>query len=186
MTILHRLLPSQDTDALLGDIAEEYAGGRSALWYGLQILAAIVIGSGKAVRANKGVALGAIAAGFGFQMAFGNGLLLARIAARHAGHPTTWLVDELLQVSSDMLLGWSLVRLYRSHGITMLFAFRAAMLAFLLIIFLWYASLAAVRADVAMLVWQASQFRSPLVHLVVESIVMFAGGYLATRRRETV
>ena len=37
MTILNRLLPSQDIDALLGDIVEERQRGRSASWYWLQL-----------------------------------------------------------------------------------------------------------------------------------------------------
>ena len=180
--LLGRLVPGHDHDALLGDLSEERARGRSVLWYYLQILAAILIGSWKAVRVNKGVAIGAIAAGFGFQIAFGSGLLLARVAARNAGHPVTHTVAELLQISSDLLLGWSLVSLYRSYGITMLFAFRAAMLAFLLIAILGDASLFASRMHVALVL---AQFRRALTSFALQSIVMLAGGYLATRRPES-
>jgi hypothetical protein len=182
--LLERLVPGQDHDALLGDLREERERGRSVLWFGLQILAAIAVGSSKVVRANRGVALGAIATGFGFQIAFGNGLLLARITARQAGYPTTWMVDELLQITSDMFLGWSLVSLYRSYGITMLLAFRPAMLGVLLLIVLWYTGLFVVRTDITFLML-ALKFRS--VHLsrfLFQSIVMLAGGYLATRRPE--
>lgn len=170
--LLERFVPGQDHDALLGDLREERERGRSALWFCAQILAAIVVGSWKAVRTNKGAALGAIAAGFGFQMAFGNALLLVRIAARHSGHPVTWIVDELLQISSDMVLGWSLVRLFRAHGVTLLLAFRAAMLASLLIVTLWSDSLFAIRTVTALAV------------LLFQSMVMLAGGYLATQRSE--
>jgi hypothetical protein len=71
--LVERLVPGQDHDALLGDVREERERGRSALWFGVQILAAILIGS------------------------------------RQAGYPTTSTVDALLRISSDMLLGWSLV-----------------------------------------------------------------------------
>ena len=183
--LLERLVPGQDHDALLGDLREERERGRSVLWFGLQILAAILIGSWKAVRANKGAALGAIAAGFGFQIAFGNGLLLARIAARQTGYPPSWMVDELLRISSDMFLGWSLVRLYRSHGIALLLAFRAAMLGVLLLIVLWYAGLFGVRTDSTFLMLAQQVRGTHLPGFFFQSIVMLAGGYLATRRPES-
>jgi hypothetical protein len=174
--LLARLVPGHDHDALIGDLYEERARGRSILWYYLQILAAILLGSWKAVRANKGAAIGAIAAGFGFQIAFGNALLLVRLAARWAGYPVSGIVAEFLQISADMFLGWSLVSLYRSYGVTLLLAFRAAMLAFLLIVVVWSASPFGVRTGAA----------SALITFHFQSIIMLAGGYLATRGPEAV
>ena len=184
--LLARLVPGHDHDALIGDLYEERARGRSTLWYYVQIVAAILLGSWKAVRANKGAAIGASAAGFGFQIAFGNALLLARIAARNTGHPVTQIVAELLQISSDLLLGWSLVRLYRSYGITMLLAFRTAMLGVLLLSVLWYAGLFGLRTDSTFLIFAQRLRGAHLPGFLFQSIVMLAGGYLATRRPEAV
>jgi hypothetical protein len=60
--LLERLLPSQDIDALLGDIDEE-ARRRSPFWYWGQIVAAIVVGSYRAVRKHPFLALRAVGVG---------------------------------------------------------------------------------------------------------------------------
>ena len=185
--LLKRLVPTQDHDVLLGDLAEEYQRGRSAVWYWLQILAAILVGSWKDARTHKGVALSAIVAGFTLQIILGAGLLAVRVIARHqVGYPDPWIVSELFRVCSDIAVGWLLVSLYRSYGTTTLLVFRAAMLAFLMIIFLWYASLYAMRADTRLLLNLAAQFRSALAGFAYQSLVMLAGGYLATRRPESI
>jgi hypothetical protein len=49
MTTIKRLLPSQDIDALLGDIAEE-APRRSRLWHWCQLLAIVVVASWRDAR----------------------------------------------------------------------------------------------------------------------------------------
>jgi hypothetical protein len=185
VNLLRRLLPSQDIDALLGDLCEEYQHGRSTIWYWMQIVAAIVVGSWKEARTNKSVALGAIAAGVGFQIAVGSGLLFVRVAVRQAGYPVTWLIADLLHFSGDVAVGWVFVRLYRSYGITMLLVFRAAMLTVLLILFLWSASVFAIRTGI-LPVALALEFRSALTRFAFQSILMFAGGYLATRRPEAI
>src|SRR5262245_9430774 len=87
--LLKRLVPGEDHDVLLGDLCEEYQHGRAAIWYWMQIAAAIAVSAWKQTRTRKSVVLGAIAAGFGFQIAFGNLDLLIRIASREAGHPVT-------------------------------------------------------------------------------------------------
>jgi hypothetical protein len=62
VTLPERLLPSQDVNALLGDIDEE-SRHRSSLWYWGQIVAAIVIGSYREVRKHPHRALRAIVVG---------------------------------------------------------------------------------------------------------------------------
>src|SRR5215467_6993287 len=64
MTILKRLLPSQDIDALLGDIAEE-AARRSRVWYWSQLLAVVVVASWRDAWKHPWLALRAIATGVG-------------------------------------------------------------------------------------------------------------------------
>jgi hypothetical protein len=62
MSLLKRLLPSQDIDALLGDICEE-SRRRSRLWYWSQIAAALVVGSWRDVRKRPLLALRAVGVG---------------------------------------------------------------------------------------------------------------------------
>ena len=63
MTFLHRLLPSHDIDALLGDIAEERSR-RSRFWYWSQLLAIVVVASWRDIRNHPPIALRAIVTGF--------------------------------------------------------------------------------------------------------------------------
>jgi hypothetical protein len=62
MTLLERLLPSHDLNALLGDIDEE-SHRRSRLWYWGQIGAAIVVGSYRETRKHPLQALRAMGIG---------------------------------------------------------------------------------------------------------------------------
>jgi hypothetical protein len=61
--LLHHLLRS---DSLAGDLAEEFAGGQSRLWYWRQVLAAISARAWSDIRDHKLATLGAIAVGFAF------------------------------------------------------------------------------------------------------------------------
>ena len=180
--LLRRLLSSQDIDALLGDITEE-ARRRSRIWYWSQLLAVVVIASWKGVRARKGLALGAIATGFGFQMAVGSGLLFIRITLRQHWHvsPEIW---SAIEIAGDVAIGWWLVSLFRPYGITMLVAFRAAMLGFLLIVSLWSASVYAIHWGTAFMPILTHDLRHALGDALFESMLMFVGGFLASRRME--
>jgi len=62
VTLLERLLPFQDIDALLGDIEEE-SRCRSTLWFWGQVVAAVVVGSYREVRRHPLVALRAVGVG---------------------------------------------------------------------------------------------------------------------------
>ena len=77
--LLRRLLPSPDTDALLGDITEE-AHNRSRLWYWGQIAAVLVIGSRRDVRRHPLLALRSTAIGIVTSLAlFAPALVLLRV-----------------------------------------------------------------------------------------------------------
>ena len=66
--LLEQLVPAQDHEALLGDLCEEYHRRRSISWYWLQILAAIIVGSRKDIRAHRLVAARAIGTGLVSQL----------------------------------------------------------------------------------------------------------------------
>jgi hypothetical protein len=53
--------PGRGNDALIGDLAEEYRAGRSALWYRGQVLTAVVVTSCDRIWAHKGRSLKAYA-----------------------------------------------------------------------------------------------------------------------------
>ena len=53
-------------DSIAGDLAEEYASGRSTLWYVMQVLSAIVIGTSGDIRKHKWLSVRAIVVGWAF------------------------------------------------------------------------------------------------------------------------
>ena len=62
MRFFARLLPSHDIDALIGDILEE-SHRRSRIWRWYQLVALVVVISGRVVRAHPILTLRAIAIG---------------------------------------------------------------------------------------------------------------------------
>jgi hypothetical protein len=56
--------------ALTGDLLEERARGRSAIWYWRQVLVAIWVGISVAIREHKVLALRAVATGFAIESLF--------------------------------------------------------------------------------------------------------------------
>ena len=142
MKFLSRLFPSQDIDALLGDIAEERSR-RSRLWYWSQLLAIVLVASWRDVRSHPLLALRAIATGcFALTLYFGGVSLFGRVVVvltnggyYVAGH---WLTlshppgppppyDKIGVVAINalgfLISGWAIVRLHRAHGIAMAIPF---------------------------------------------------------------
>jgi len=185
--LLQRLVPAQDHDVLLGDLCEEYRRGRSAAWYWLQVLAAIAVGSWKDIRANKLVAVRAGLVGVGLiilsaptsvalqHILTGAGFLWHGI---WIGLPRYWrypypssyfVVLQTCFLVFDLCVGWIVVRLHRSHGLTMVFACCGAAAAF----------------RVALLAPHLQML--PLGVLsgqLLEWLLLMLGGSLATRRPE--
>ena len=152
MTILSRLLPSQDIDALLGDIAEE-APRRSRIWYWSQLLVAVIVGSWRAARGHAWLALRAIATGAATLAAYFtivlriNGMFQAwsNDGLSVSGHRLMLPNPALLQPPYDVILvlavnllgftlsGSAIVRLHRAHGIALAMPFMAMMTSLALI-----------------------------------------------------
>jgi hypothetical protein len=142
MTMLKRLLPSQDIDALLGDIAEE-APRRSRIWYWSQLLAVVLVASWRELRWHPWLALRAIATGFAtLTLYFGTVQLIGRVILvlsnggyYIAGHwltlshppgpppPYDAAIVLVIYVLGFALSGWAIVRLHRAHGIAMAMPF---------------------------------------------------------------
>jgi hypothetical protein len=188
---VRRLLPSQDVDALLGDIAEE-ARYRTRLWYLAQIAALLVVGSWKDIRSNKQLAFRAAVVGIAatlllieLQLALedvgtGAGFMLG---TRWIGLPRYWhypywnqssyriFVDSISTLCS-MTTGWIVVRSHRAHGVTMVVAFLAGLVAFRIM------NLAAVPGPMHFTWWRFAQSWS------FEATLILLGGCFATKPLE--
>lgn len=152
--LLKRLVPAQEHDALLGDLSEEYQRGRSKIWYCLQILAAILVGSWKHIRAHKLIALRASLVGFASHALTSSATIAIHTGLSQGARIERYLIFQSLFVVSSLFVGWIVVRLHRAHGLTMVLAFKGVWVASLVVVFLWYA------------------------------ILLLCGGYLATRQPE--
>ncbi len=132
MTTLKRLLPSEEIDALLGDIAEE-APRRSRIWYWSQLLAIVVVASWHDTRKHPWLALRAIATGFvALTVCFGVALAVGRVLW------LLWPYDPLGVVATNALgfalSGWAIVRFHRVHGIAMAMPFLIMMTLYALVV----------------------------------------------------
>ena len=136
--LLKRLVPTEDHDALLGDIVEE-APRRSRLWYWSQLLAIVVVASWHDTRKHPWLALRAIATGgVALTLYFGGVQLIGRVivvltnggyyVAGHwlrlsnpPGPPPPYDKVAVLAINAlgFLLSGWAVVRLHRAHGIAM-------------------------------------------------------------------
>jgi hypothetical protein len=190
--LLKRLVPGQDHDALLGDLCEECQRGRSIVWYCLQILAAVIVGTLKDIRAHALVAARAIVAGlisqqllvtaiFQFQNVLtGAGFMWGD---RWIGLPRYWHWPSYtswsfaatfhgLQVAGVAMIGWIIVRPHRGHGVTLVLAYCGV---------LWAIRFASF-AQIALLTHQQPAYLRSLWWQIQESLLMIFGGYIATRR----
>jgi hypothetical protein len=142
--LLQRLIPTQDHTALIGDLHEERQRGRSILWYVWQILAAIVVGSWRDIRAHRLLTLGAMGIGtaalavyfFGGAPLFNlaerrlyDGVLVGNhwIYWRPRPYSPSWMLTHgfaLVWFFGGFLFGgWAIGRLHRAHGITFVLVF---------------------------------------------------------------
>jgi hypothetical protein len=194
--LLKRLVPAQDHDALLGDLFEEYQRGRSNVWYCLQILVAIVVGSWKDVRTHALVAARASITGLIAQM-----VLLAAFSAlpnvltgagfmwggRWIGLPWYWhwpyapsldMVMMAVWIAGHVMIGWLIVRLHRGHGVTMVLVYCGVQAALRTGGLLQFAHVTGRPADLGSLLYMAAMGQ------IREGVLMIAGGYVATRPPE--
>jgi len=139
--MLRHLLPSQDIEALLGDIAEE-SRRRTRLWYWSQLIAVFALGSWRDARKHPLLALRAIATGLGaLTVYFTIVAAITRVmwVLANGGYyiggywltlprgplPSPYGQLALLAVNSlgFGLSGWAVVRFHRAHGVAMAMPF---------------------------------------------------------------
>ena len=191
MRLVRRLLPSRDVDALLGDIAEE-ARYRSRVWYWAQIAALLVVCSWRDIRAHKLVAFRAAIVGIATTLVLIELQLAVEAVATGAGFmwgamwiglPRYWHYPywsqwsyraffESTSVLCWITTGWIVVRTHRQHGLTMVVAFLAGLVAFRIM------NLAMVPGPMRFTWWQFAQSWS------FEATLILLGGCLATKPLE--
>jgi hypothetical protein len=194
--VLWRLLPSQDIDALLGDIVEE-SRRRSRLWYWMQILAVIVVGSFRVVRAHRLLTLRAIAVGSGALVAYvcfwillvwglqtlayglyvGSHWIQLSNGVLHAMNRSFVASLWLQFLVGFSLCGWIVGRLHRQYGITLVLPL-AGLVAFLLLALSVRSALSALRLGMPF----HSLLLLYLTHAVLIPASIVLGGYWSTRR----
>jgi hypothetical protein len=188
MTILERLLPSQDVAALVGDIVEE-SKQRSTLWYWVQILAVLVVGTFREVRAHwlltlRATAVGSIALAAYVSLWVGVFYELQQFVYAFPNTFSFNLVGDAVQrsiiagvwlafLAGFSLCGWTVGRSHRRHGIALVPPFAGL------------AGLALIRL---LTPWAASPrliFMVKLIHIVTIPAAIIIGGYWSTRRVRT-
>jgi hypothetical protein len=192
--LLERLVPGQDHEALLGDLTEECQRRGSVPWYCRQILAAIIVGSLKDIRAHTLVAARAIVTGLISQLLLvvvtlqlKNVLTGAGVTwgDRWIGLPWYWhwpyafwsfaLIVQAIMFAGYVMIGWLIVRLHRGHGVTMVLTYCVVLWALRFAALAQFAPLTSPHPHIPSL-WV------PVVNgLIGESLFLIVGGYIATR-----
>ena len=88
--LLELLAPPRTSEALLGDLIEQYECGRSRRWYWRQVLLALVISAGREARTRKLEAIRAVIVGYltGASLCY----FTTSVAARFVGGYTAYLL----------------------------------------------------------------------------------------------
>ena len=113
--LLELLVPPRTSEALLGDLIEQYESGRSRRWYWQQVILALVISAGREARTRKLQAIRAIVIGYltGASLCYFTTSLAGRFVGGYMGVYTAYyLVFLPLAFFSFAASGW-IVR--RSH-----------------------------------------------------------------------
>jgi hypothetical protein len=134
------------SEALAGDLAEEYRRGRSASWYWRQVLAAVVVASIKEVGGHKLNAMRAIATGWavlllifiGLGDRVANGLAYQFWGwTREIGASSTYvwqpfhITAAFVSYAGFGLSAWAVVRVQRDHALPMLLAYLVSVIVVL-------------------------------------------------------
>jgi hypothetical protein len=137
--LLERLYTGDESQSLIGDLAECYGHGRSAAWYWRQVLAAIAVSFCREVRGHILLAIRAVVTGWAafFMFRFISFGMLSRFHlwlhlyhkvplffAGYGAAPLTFLPWALVWVAS----GWFLASHHRPYAAFMLLAFSASVL----------------------------------------------------------
>jgi len=186
--LLKRLVPAEDHDVLLGDLHEEYQHGRSRAWYWFQIAAAVAASSWKDIRKHKLAALGAGALALAYVLIISPALVQETIKLSwrlRISVAAAVAISKAIDLAISEILGWLLVRLARSRGVTMVAVYCTVMLTAVCLLILASVIMVSVFHPVELSGTNvAVQVQSALTHQLVQDLLMFSAGFLATRRQE--
>jgi hypothetical protein len=119
--------------ALTGDLLEECARGRSAIWYWRQVLIAVSIGIWGDIRDHKALALRAVATGFAMEFLFL--FLWDKFSPLLPDRPVLsidgWITNSSIILLTQAATGWVVARTHRARPVPMV-------LVFLIGDLLWY------------------------------------------------
>jgi hypothetical protein len=117
-----------DHQAMVGDLIEQYAGGRSRSWYWRQVIPAIARSTITDARAHAGSTLGGIAIGWIMLSAFVSVLSIVRVQLtvgslinvklwwwQHGGPPLAWPLGIAWLTIGALSTGWLVVRTQRGR-----------------------------------------------------------------------
>jgi len=189
--LLRHLGSTCRNDEILGDLAEQYASGRSRSWYWRQVLSAIVIGTLSETWDNRFRALAALAVGWGLLhigMTFGVWRIwnfgAYQFVVRHitAQPMLRWYTPAIIHLATTTLMlpiyagaGFAVSRISRTHSaIVLTFAATCAFLRFGSFWSIAYESLMAMDAR-----YIAVFLSHAFADLLVGCTVLFAGGRLS-------
>jgi hypothetical protein len=189
--ILRRLLPSQDIDALLGDITEE-ARRRSRLWYWSQLLAVVAVASWKDIRRHPLLALRAIAVGIAtlvVMLAPASALVRVVRVLSEGGYYVGpyWLtlppnairwLPVLVNALGFAASGWTIARVHRAHGVAMVIPW-ALFVSVVLAAFI----IMALSADTYPTIWTAPKIGGAISTLSLPACVLLGGALALVPRR---
>jgi hypothetical protein len=125
--LLERFAPHNE--ALIGDLAEEYRAGRSAIWYWGQVLLGVTLQCSVDLRRHPLIVFRGIVMGLVLLLAFGwivapIGVGLTTLLLRHAlgavvmQFQTGFFIHMALWFPASTLAGWIVARLHKHQGAT--------------------------------------------------------------------
>jgi hypothetical protein len=126
--ILDRFGPRPETEAIAGDLFEQYQQGRSRLWYWREAIVAILTGTWSEVKQHSLLLLGAIAMawilGFVWEWVvtpWEYSLIVRYVLGRHARPEEIPLVGFLIEAPLALAMGWTVARFARRCRIPAVF-----------------------------------------------------------------
>lgn len=139
MWLLQELGCSARLEELIGDLSEQFAAGRSHLWYWRQTSGALVLDLRQALRAHALSFLGAVLVGYAINAlwVFANDVIFGPLyqsldARAHPDSLQRFLGLRAAQASTTVLVfvsAWLVMRIHRAHPRAVLVTFVAAVVA---------------------------------------------------------
>jgi len=114
----------QQNESLMGDLVEERASGRSALWFWLQTVVALADMVARDLRNHKALVVRAIATGWLLNIAWRRAFYMLGYRYELSRHHTLWTVLSLFDLFCwPAIVGWAVARTHRAQQAAMVLAY---------------------------------------------------------------